>query len=233
MKPRQTVKNAVQKEANRRVESQTRTDRRRKSLANGETTGSEPTIAFSPRPVVSSELYPFIVDDNQLIVQIIRYSRRGLTRNKLDEVAGLAGLTNREIAKVLTMSIRTLQDKKSTDVLSTETSERLLLLEQLLQHGLAVFDGNSDLLANWLRTPLAELAIRDEPLPVTDAPHSTRLMGRFEKPFDLGATVDEDRQRTGQLPVPTPQTPLDILDTVSGFKLAENVLGRIETGVFS
>ena len=233
MKSRQTVKNAVQKEANRRVETQTRAGRRRNSLTNGETPGSEPTIAFSPKPVIPVDLYPFMVDDNQLTVQIIRHSRRGLTRTKLDEVAGLAGLTNREMAKVTTMSIRTLQDKKATQVLSTDISERLLLLEQLLQHGLAVFEGNRDLLATWLRTPLTELSIRDEPLPMPDVARSTRLMGRFDKSFDLGATVDEDRQRTGQLPVPTPQTPLDILDTVSGFKLAENVLGRIETGVFS
>ena len=58
-------------------------------------------------------------------------------------------------------------------------------------------------------------------------------MGRFEGPFDLTKRSEEDRVRTGQMPRPVPQTPLEVLDTVSGFKLVENVLGRIETGVFS
>lgn len=232
MKSAQSAKNAIQRKVQGQAGTQARSGRRNNALASAETSGSGPTIAFLPKPVVPVELYPFVVDDNELTVQIIRHSRRGLTRSKLDEIAALARLTNREMAKVLTVSVRTLQDKKGTQVLSTDVSERLLLLEQLLQHGLAVFDGNRELLAGWLRTPLTELSIRDESLPMS-ATGSTRHLGRFGEPFDLGTTVAEDRQRASQLPVPTPQTPLDLLDTVSGFKLAENVLGRIETGVFS
>lgn len=207
-----------------------RTSRATNSLT---VSGASPMIVFSPKPILPSELYPFVVDNDQLTVQIIRHSRRGITRSKIDEIADLARLTNREMAKVLNMAIRTLQDKKATHVLSTDASERLLLLEQLLQHGLAVFDGNREALAKWLRTPLAELSIRDEPLSIKETTCLTRQMGRFGNSFDLGATLEKDRQRTSQAPIPTPQTPLEILDTISGFKLAENVLGRIETGVFS
>ena len=236
MKPEQLAIKGNKEKGYTSVESKTSRNRRSRASSSTDSlavNGTLPMIVFSPKPILPSELYPFVVDDSQLTVQIIRHSRRGITRSKIDEVASLAKLTNREMAKVLNMAIRTLQDKKATHVLNTDASERLLLLEQLLQHGLSVFDGNRDALASWLRTPITELSIRDEPLSVVEIPRATRQMGRFGNPYDMGATLDKDRQRTSQVAIPTPQTPLDILDTISGFKLVENVLGRIETGVFS
>ena len=163
---------------------------------------------------------------------VITQVRKGIQRSQVDQVAAIADLTDKEMAPVLNMSIRNLHHKKTDDLLPIDSSERLLLFEDLLRHGLRVFDGNKDQLRNWLHTPLAELAIREEPLP-EESILPTRSMGSFQGPYDLTQLSEQDRKRTNRVPVPKPQTPLQVLDTFSGFKLVDNVLGRAETGVFS
>lgn len=158
-------------------------------------------------------------------VELIRQARKGVLRRRVDEVAGKVGLTDIEMARILNMSVRSLHGKANSETLNLASSERLLLLERLIHHGLAVFDGKADLLSRWLRTPLAELAYRtggDEP----DAPLSIREAGSFTEPPPLHKGIPPVSQAT-----PTPQTPLAVLDTVVGFSLAEDVLGRIEWGI--
>ena len=164
---------------------------------------------------------------------VILKTRLGITRSLVDVVAAMTGLTHKEMARILNMSIRSLHAKRPAELLASDAAERLLLFQHLVQRGLAVFDANSTQFTDWLRTPLAELAI-SPPLPeLGEMRPETRQMGRFEGPFDLTERSEENRVRTGQMPRPVPQTPLEVLDTVSGFRLVENVLGRIETGVFS
>lgn len=168
------------------------------------------------------------------VTSIISQARQGVLRRRVDEIARLVGLTDKEMARILNMSIRGLHGKATTTRLNLAASERLLLLERLVQRGLGVFDGRADLLARWLRTPLAELAYRPETglSPEVIAPGSLRNMGSFSQPFD---------KVTQQAIKATPpalsndsvvaQSPLAVLDTVSGFSLAEDVLGRIEWGL--
>ncbi len=157
-----------------------------------------------------------------------------MLRRRVDEVAQIASLTDKEMARVLNMSVRSLHGKSPTQVLTLAASERLLLFDALIQHGLSIFDGRADLLSRWLRTPLAELADSergDEDQP----PVSVRQLGSFNRPADTLATwaadqmSDEVRESFSR----TPQSPLSVLDTVSGFSLAEDVLGRIEWGLIS
>lgn len=162
------------------------------------------------------------------VSDLIRQARKGVLRQRVDEIAQIVGLTDKEMAQILNMSVRNLHGKAVHEPLTLAASERLLLLERLVQHGLSVFDGRADLLSRWLHTPLAELGYREN-LDATQ-PVVIREVGDFEEP----ATV---RQRAA-LPAPTvlsnpliPQSPLAVLDTVSGFSLAEDVLGRIEWGI--
>lgn len=166
------------------------------------------------------------------VTNLIREARQGVLRRRVDEVARSVGLTDKEMAHILNMSVRGLHGKSASETLSLSASERLLLLERLVQHGLSVFDGRADLLNRWLHTPLHELAYRDGieevPLPV-----STQNLGRFGDPFELSPTtsgsVSEANEET--LSALLPQSPLAVLDTVSGFSLADDVLGRIEWGI--
>ncbi len=162
------------------------------------------------------------------VSNLIRQARQGVLRRRVDEVARLVNLTDIDMARILNMSVRSLHGKAATERLSPATSERLLLLERLVQHGLSVFDGRADMLARWLRTPLAELAYRDGADDATPATtFSVRDMGSFSE-------TEQIRPETVQIESPTGlvlQSPLAVLDTVSGFSLAEDVLGRIEWGI--
>jgi len=117
---------------------------------------------------------------------VIDKSRQGVLRSEADQVAGLAGLTDIELARCLNMSVRNLHRLKPDDKMARDASERLLLLTNLLRHGLDVFDGDAETLAGWLRSPIREL---------------------------------------------NNQSPLHLLDTTTGFGLADDVLGRIEHGI--
>lgn len=88
---------------------------------------------------------------------IIDKSRQGMPRAEADRVAKLAGLTDIELARILNMSIRNLHRLKADDKLARDASERLLLLTNLLRHGLDVFNDDVETLAGWLRSPIREL----------------------------------------------------------------------------
>lgn len=119
---------------------------------------------------------------------VIQQVRSGVKRGKADEVASQIGLTDKEMAPILNLSERTLHRLRPDALLDNNASERLLLLEQLIRHGLDVFDARADILGRWLRTPLPELQ---------------------------------------------QQSPLTLLDTTTGLSMVDNVLGRIEHGIYA
>ena len=125
------------------------------------------------------------------------------------------------------MSVRGLHGKQTNELLTLAASERLLLLERLIRHGLAVFDGRADLLNRWLHIPLNELGYRETPLEDRQS-IPLRKMGSFEEP---NPTYERSPASTETPASVIPQSPLAVLDTVSGFSLVEDVLGRIEWGI--
>ena len=171
---------------------------------------------------------------------IILQARQKVPRKRVDEVATLGGLTKKEMALVLGVTERNLYNQHQGD-LSVPLSERLLLLEQLFRHGLAVFDGQRSVFYQWLRTPLAELATPEAGFaaPVTDyTPKPMADMGTRQGPPPLTATAQGRRGRPAKRMDPDDSvrvypTPLSLLDTITGCKLVDNVFIRIEAGVFS
>ncbi|CAN5292034.1 hypothetical protein BH09BAC4_BH09BAC4_06580 [soil metagenome] len=114
---------------------------------------------------------------------VIYKSRQGMLRAEADQVAQLAGLTDIELARILNMSVRNLHRLKADDKLARDASERLLLLTNLLQHGLDVFDEDAQTLAEWLRSPIRELNTQS-PLSLLDTTTGFGLvddvLGRIE-----------------------------------------------------
>lgn len=114
---------------------------------------------------------------------VIDKSRQGMLRTEADKVAQLAGLTDIELARILNMSVRNLHRLKADDKLARDASERLLLLANLLQHGLDVFDEDAQTLAEWLRSPIRELNTQS-PLSLLDTTTGFGLvddvLGRIE-----------------------------------------------------
>lgn len=98
---------------------------------------------------------------------IVEQTRAGLQRAKADEIARPVGLTDKEMARILNLSERTLHRLRPEARLDSNASERLLLLEVLIRHGLDVFDGRSDVLGRWLHGPLPELR-RQAPVSLLD-----------------------------------------------------------------
>lgn len=164
------------------------------------------------------------------LTDLIIQARQGVLRRRVDEIAGLVGLTDKEMAHILDMSVRSLHGKSANDPLSLAASERLLLLERLIQHGLMVFDGRTDLFNRWLHTPLYELGYREAAIDdhTAEAFLSVREMGSFEEPEPA---YNRSTQPTAPDSPVIPQSPLVLLDTVSGFSLADDVLGRVEWGI--
>ncbi|GAB4023941.1 antitoxin Xre-like helix-turn-helix domain-containing protein [Spirosoma koreense] len=119
--------------------------------------------------------------------EIIARSRQGVLRAEADRVAKQVGLTDKEVAAALGLSVSYLHRLKSDQLISQDASERLLLLDNLLRHALDTFEGRAPTVLNWLRSALRELDY---------------------------------------------QTPLQSLDTVTGYTLVERILGRIDHGIF-
>jgi putative toxin-antitoxin system antitoxin component (TIGR02293 family) len=134
-------------------------------------------MAVSVSPVPQDYFSPF---------SVVSSSRQGVLRSEVDTVAALVGLTDKEMAYALNMTPRNLHRLRDDQRFSTDASERLLLLKNLLLHALDTFEGRKSTVLQWLRTPIRELAN---------------------------------------------QTPLQLLDTVTGFGLVDDVLGRLDYGL--
>lgn len=106
------------------------------------------TMTHATLPLQPAAYTPYTVIDK---------SRQGVLRSEADLVAALAKLTDKEMARILNMSDRNLHRLKPDDRLSRDASERLLLLTNLLRHGLDVFDDDTETLTGWLRSPIREL----------------------------------------------------------------------------
>ena len=143
-----------------------------------------PTSVSSSQPIPSEILYSSAPLSP---LQLIDWSRRGLIGTEAGRVAGLLGVSGKEMAPLLNQSIATFHRQAKTGRLDAATSERLLLLGQLANYGTAVFQDQGKF-TRWLRRPL-------------------RLL----------------RERT----------PLELLDSPTGVQLIDDILGRIDYGVFS
>jgi putative toxin-antitoxin system antitoxin component (TIGR02293 family) len=136
-----------------------------------------------PLIVPNPSLQPRLLTEEEIISR----SRQGVLRAEADRVAGLVGLTDKEMAAALGLSASYLHRLKIDQRISQDASERLLLLENLLLHAFDTFEERSKTVLGWLRSPLRELDY---------------------------------------------QTPLQALDTVTGYTLVDRVLGRIDHGIF-
>ncbi len=139
---------------------------------------------------------PSIPDSPSSEVQFISKVRSGLlpaeAQRQLRELASRLDLTVKEIATILATPERSyarhlVKVGAAIPSLTKVQAERLLLLQAVAAHGLAVFEDQGKF-NRWLRRPLKLL---------------------------------QD------------QSPLQLLDTATGFRLIDQVLGRMEYGVYS
>ena len=112
---------------------------------------------------------------------IIRQARAGASHSEADKLARQLALTDKEMAALLAMNLRTFQRRQPGDKLDSVASERLALLKNLASHGLDVFEDQQKF-NRWLRQPLRALASDDEsilqasPLATLDTATGYRLV---------------------------------------------------------
>lgn len=129
---------------------------------------------------LSANLYtPMLVEAP---IELIDEARSGLTGRRAEDLATRLSLTDKELARLLSLSIRTFHRIGLEGKLDAVASERLLLLEQLARHGESVFE-DLGVFARWLRRPLRVLS-GHAPLDLMDTSTGLTLvdtiLGRIE-----------------------------------------------------
>ena len=109
------------------------------------------SVIAGPRTALLPKAHP-AESRPALIIRI----RKDESRSRVDEVAGRVGLTDKEMARILNLSERSLHRQAADKTLDLNKTERLLL-EELIMHGLSTFDERKDVLARWLRDPRPSL----------------------------------------------------------------------------
>ena len=188
--------------------------------------------------MVQTASYPPVETSPARRPDIIPQAKAKVSTNLVEEVSQLSGLSKGEIASLIGQTERSLS-KTPHGAFSTLISEHLLLLRNLFEHGLAFFDQNKKSLTKWLKTPLPELASPETgffPVWPATPPPPLDQMTAFE-PFDLTAyaarrdqqPAPDQGQSAEKHPYPTP---FSLLDTSTGIRLVDDVMSRIEAGVY-
>lgn len=113
---------------------------------------------------------------------LISITRLGIFKRNLSLLAEKLSFTMNEISRVLHVSERTLQRYNAEDRLSPDISERALMLANLYERGVEVFE-NADNFTDWLRTPLPAFSDQ-KPIQLLDTSFGFQLildeLGRIE-----------------------------------------------------
>ena len=84
--------------------------------------------------------------------EVVYAARKGVTREKVNFIMGLTGITLSEIGKYTHVTSRTLQRKKPNETLTSDISERLLLIQNLYVKGSSVM-GSLNAFKEWMCMP--------------------------------------------------------------------------------
>ncbi len=137
---------------------------------------NEPGLAFGYPGITASGPFPFDAFDH------IAATRKGISKNKLFDVAAMYGVTLDELSAWLHSSYRNLQRKADNDLLDSSKSERLLELVHLANRGVEVL-GSLEKFRLWIQSPILALG-NQKPASFLDTSfgiqHLEHLLGRLE-----------------------------------------------------
>ncbi|MGJ7030353.1 type II RES/Xre toxin-antitoxin system antitoxin [Niabella hirudinis] len=108
--------------------------------------------------------------------------REGLPKKALDHLAGVMGVSDAEMARMIHTSDRTLRRYTAAQKLNAEQSERVIELARLYARGVDVFD-DLDNFKTWMRVPVDALGAK-KPIEFLDTSMGIELLmdelGRIE-----------------------------------------------------
>lgn len=105
---------------------------------------------FMPKCKIADMKQPIVLTRLKNPLDLIEFSRKGLSRAAVDLVAQKLSLSDREMARILNISERTFHRYTPDTQLDTSSTERLLKLMLLYQHGEEVFSNLEDF-KPWMR----------------------------------------------------------------------------------
>lgn len=115
-------------------------------------------------------------------LDLIYETRRGVKKSAVDQLQGMMGLSQKEVAELLHLTPRTLQRLGGHERLATVASGQLLEIARLFQMALDTLD-DEEQAKKWFRTPIPALG-HEMPLKLMDTPAGLRwistILGRVE-----------------------------------------------------
>lgn len=115
-------------------------------------------------------------------MHMVEAARRGVSKKSLLSLAELSGISVKELAGLLPVSLRTIQRYNDDDLLEPYISEHALNIAMVLAKGLDVFS-STEKLQHWLHTPAVSLGNK-KPISLLDTGFGARLLldelGRLE-----------------------------------------------------
>ena len=107
-------------------------------------------------------------------MQLVELARKGVSKKSLLQLAKAAGLSLKELAKILPVSIRTIQRYDDDDLLDPAVSEHAILIAELISDAGDVFN-TDEAVRVWLHSPIIGLG-GDEPVTLLDTGFGIRLV---------------------------------------------------------
>jgi putative toxin-antitoxin system antitoxin component (TIGR02293 family) len=95
-------------------------------------------------------------DNEKSEIAIIRIIQNGLSKRNLLKIKSLTGFSYATLARILSISTKTIESYQPEDKFSDTASERLFKLAEVLAFGKKVF-GDEEILNDWLNRPLRPL----------------------------------------------------------------------------
>ncbi|NBC64825.1 MAG: hypothetical protein GVY07_04050 [Bacteroidetes bacterium] len=85
-------------------------------------------------------------------MNLVELARHGISKNSLQKLADIGGLSIKQFTELLPVSLRTIQRYNSRDLLPPEVSDHALHIAEVFAKGIDVFD-NRESFQRWLQSP--------------------------------------------------------------------------------
>ena len=107
-------------------------------------------------------------------IDMINLTRRGLPRRSAETLRENLNISTRELAQMLSISVRTLQRVGEDEHFNALVSGRLMTIAKVFAHAVDVFESEQRA-AEWLKTPCRALA-DNRPIELLDTPEGAELV---------------------------------------------------------
>ena len=115
-------------------------------------------------------------------MSLVQLSRKGIKKAALTNLANALHISNKELAKLLPVTERTLQRRASNSLLNSTTSQQAILIGQTITRGVAIF-GSKEKFQSWVHQSNQALG-GHTPLDIMDTTIGVQLvmdiLGRLE-----------------------------------------------------